>query len=231
MGRFFEKYKVILVFMFVYWCICLVMLFKSVDFLYAMLSWNVLLAVLPLFFVGKAVETVGQRKIGWSIIWMFLWLFFFPNSVYMVTDFIHISNEKFMWMIEVERYSSDAGVVYSNDIMVWAKLFVIGMGFFFSILVGLESFYIFEQIIRKKYSKIICYSGILVVGLLTGIGVYIGRFLRFNSWDILFNPLQLLKQVAGMDGFAIQFIIAFTIFVVGSYILFRTFRKHSMLRI
>ncbi len=231
MDRFSEKYRAILVFMFVYWCICLVMLLKSADFLFAMLSWNVLLALLPLYFVVKAVGTVGQKRIGWSIIWMFLWLFFFPNSVYMVTDFIHISNEKFMWVIEVERYSSDAGVVYSNDIMVWAKLLVIGMGFFFSILVGLESFYIFEQIIRKKYSKIICYAGILGVALLTGVGVYIGRFLRFNSWDILFNPLQLLKQVAGMDGFAYQFIIAFTIFVVGSYMLYRTFRKQTMIRI
>ena len=230
MGGFFEKYKVILIFMFVYWCSCLVMLFKSGEFIYAMLSWNVLLALLPLLFIEKAVVTVGERKIGWSIFWMFLWLFFFPNSVYLVTDFIHISNEKFMWMIEVERYSPDAGVVYSNDIMVWAKLLVIGMGFFFSILVGLESFYIFEQIMRKKYSKIICYSGILGVALLTGIGVYIGRFLRFNSWDILFNPLELLKQVAGIDGFAIQFMIVFTIFVVGSYILYRTFRKQSMLR-
>lgn len=231
MGSFFERYKGILLFMFMYFCICLVMLFKSTDFLYSMLSWNVLLAVLPLFFVGKAIVTIGQRKIGGSIFWMFLWLFFFPNSVYMVTDFIHISNEKFMWMIEVERYSQDSGVVYSNDIMVWAKLFVIGMGFFFSILVGLESFYIFEQIIRKNYSKIICYVSIFGVALLTGIGVYIGRFLRFNSWDILFKPLQLLEQVAAIDEFAIHFIIAFTIFVLGSYILFRTFRKQSMLKI
>ncbi|RFB14880.1 DUF1361 domain-containing protein [Bacillus sp. HNG] len=231
MGKFFEKYKGILLFMFVYWCICFVMLFKEASFLYVMLSWNVLLAVLPLFFVEKAEMTLEQRKIGWSIFWVILWLLFFPNSVYMVTDFIHISNDKFMWLIEVEMYSADTGVVYSNEIMVWVKLLVIGIGFFFAILVGLESFYIFEQNIREKYSMIICYLAILVVALLTGLGVYIGRFLRFNSWDILFSPMQLLKQVAGIDGFAVQFIITFTIYVIGSYTLYRTFKKQSVLRI
>lgn len=143
----------------------------------------------------------------------------------MVTDFIHISNDKFMWSIDVEMYSTDTGVVYSNEIMVWVKLLVIGIGSFFALLVGLESFYVFEQNVRKKYSKIICYLAILVVSLLTGIGVYIGRFLRFNSWDILFSPMKLLKQVAGIDGFAVQFIITFTLFVIGSYTLYRILKK------
>ena len=231
MGEFIEKYKGLLLFMFVYWCICFVMLFKDNSFLYVMLSWNVLLALLPLFFIKKAEMTIEQRKIGWSVFWMILWLLFFPNSVYMVTDFIHISNDKFMWLIDVERYSPDSGVVYSNEIMVWTKLLVIGMGFFFALLAGLESLYIFELNIRKKYSMIICSLGFLVVALLTGIGVYIGRFLRFNSWDILVSPMQLLKQVIGIDEFAVQFIISFTVFVIGSYTLYRTFRKQSGLRI
>lgn len=229
MGRFLEKYKVQVIILFLYWCICFVMLFTSGDFLYAMLGWNVLLAVCPLFFIGKALVTIEQRKVAWSILWMILWLFFFPNAMYMITDFIHLSTEKFLWVIEAQRYSADAGVVYSNDIMVWMKLLVIGIGFFYSIVVGLESFYTFEQIIRKRYSTRMAYSGVFAVSLLTGIGVYIGRFLRFNSWDILFNPFQLLKQMVEINGFAIQFIIAFTLFVVGSYVIYRAVRKQSAL--
>ncbi|MDV6377886.1 DUF1361 domain-containing protein [Sporosarcina sp. GW1-11] len=227
MGSFFEQYKGVAFFVFVYWCTCFIMFYKDPNFLYIMLSWNILLAVLPLYFIGKAEVTMNQRKMGSSIFWLGLWLFFFPNSVYLVTDFIHISNDKFLWLVEVERYSSDSGVVYSHEIIVWAKLLVIGFGFFFALVVGLESFYIFEKVIRKNYSKSICYVGMLVVTLLTGIGVYIGRFLRFNSWDILFNPLQLLKQVAVLDGFAAQFIGVFTIFVIGCYTLHRMFRNGS----
>lgn len=72
MTEFFMKYKGILLFMFVYWCICFIMIFKDVSFLYAMLSWNVLLAVLPLFFVKKAELTGEQGKIGWSNLWKIL---------------------------------------------------------------------------------------------------------------------------------------------------------------
>lgn len=80
MGVFFEKYKGILLFMFVYWCISFIMLFKEPSFLYVMLSWNVLLAVLPLFFVIKAEMTMGQRKIGWSIFFGFFGYYSFRTQ-------------------------------------------------------------------------------------------------------------------------------------------------------
>lgn len=223
MGEFIKRYNGILLFIIAYWCICFVMLYTSVNFLYAMLSWNVLLATLPLFFIIKAEMTEEQGKVGWSVLWKILWLFFFPNSVYMITDFIHISDDKFKWITGGELYSPTI-VIYNHEIMIWAKLLVIGFGFFFALLVGLESLYIFERNIRKKSSTVVCVLVILAVALLSGIGVYIGRFLRFNSWDILFNPIQLLKQVAGIDGFAVQFSLIFTIFIIGSYALFRAFR-------
>lgn len=151
---------------------------------------------------------------------------FFPNSVYMITDFIHISNDKFMWIVEVERHSLDSGVVYGRDIIIWAKLLIIGIGFIFALLVGLESFYIFEQNLKEVTSKGLSFTGVLLVSLLSGIGVYIGRFLRFNSWDILFNPIQLIKQIViSIDSFSIQFVTTFTIFIIGCYILYKIFRK------
>ncbi|PIC99582.1 DUF1361 domain-containing protein [Sporosarcina sp. P29] len=225
MKTFIEKHKILVLFMLAYWGVCLVMLFKSLDFLYAALSWNVLLAILPVFFINQAVTTIGQKKISWTVFWILLWLFFFPNSVYVVTDFIHIANEKFRWVSNAGPYAPGGGIVYSQDIFIWTKLLVIAMGFFYSIVVGLESVYIFEQMVRKKYSKKIGYASIVSVGLLTGIGVYIGRFLRFNSWDVVFNPLQVLQQVAQVDRFAVQFIVAFSGFVLFCYLLYRSFKE------
>ena len=227
MGEFIEKYKALLLVMFVYWGICFVMIFKDNNLLYAMLSWNILLAMLPLYFITKAGRTMEQQKVGWSALWLILWLFFFPNSVYMITDFIHISNDKFLWFIEGGRYAPDSGVVYSHEIIVWTKLFVIGIGFFFASLAGLESLYVFENMIRKKYSKVISILGILFVAMLTGIGVYIGRFLRFNSWDVLANPIELFKQVIAIDIFAVQFTVIFGVFVLISYVVYSVFRKQS----
>lgn len=164
---------------------------------------------------------------GLYIIWAILWLLFFPNSVYMITDFIHISGDKFMWMIEMPRYSLDSGVVYSTDIVIWTKLLIIGIGYLFSLLTGMESLYIFENNLKIKTSKFISLLGIIIVSLLSGIGVYIGRFLRFNSWDIIFNPLRLFKQIIGIDIFAVQFIFAFTLFIILCYSLYRIFKGIS----
>lgn len=226
MEGFFSKYKEMLLFMLVYWFFCFIMVFHDGSFLYLMLSWNVLLAVLPLIFIKNSEKSLMQGKLGYSVLWMIPWLLFFPNSVYMITDFIHISNDKFMWIVEVEKYSLDSGVVYSTDIIIWAKLLIIGIGFIFALLVGLESFYIFERNLKEVTSKGISFTGVVLVSLLSGIGVYIGRFLRFNSWDILFNPIQLIKEIViSIDSFSIQFFTIFTIFIMGCYILYRIFRQ------
>lgn len=226
MKIFLKKYKEIIFFMLVYWIVCLLMFFKDTSFLYIMLSWNVLLAVLPLVFILKSETSLMQGRLGHSILWMIPWLLFFPNSVYMITDFIHISNDKFMWIVEVEKYSLDGGVVYSTDIMIWTKLLIIGVGFLFALLVGLESLYIFDKSIGIITLKPVSFLGVVLVSLLSGIGVYIGRFLRFNSWDMLFRPIQLFNQlVIGIDRFTIQFVATFSIFIIGCYILYRIFRR------
>lgn len=223
MKIFYEKYKSILMFIFLYWSICLAMYLIIGDIRYALLSWNILLAILPLFFIGKVVANKQKQKK--PIMWLLLWLFFFPNSVYMVTGFIHLANENFVWIIDRDQHSSYSDIIYSNDIFVWAKLLVISLGFLLAILVGFESLYLFEQIIRKRYSKIICFFVIFGVALLTSVGVYIGRFLRFNSWDVVFSPLELLKETLNLGMFGIEFIIIFTLFVLISYLLYKIFRK------
>lgn len=226
MEGFFKKYKEMLLFMLVYWLICLFVFCQDFSFLYLMLSWNILLAVLPLIFIKKSEICMEQGKLSNSIFWMIPWLFFFPNSVYLVTDFIHISKDVFMWTVEVPRYSLESGTIYSNDIMIWAKLLIIGIGFFFALLVGLESFYIFEENIKIMTSKFLSILGVLVVSFLSGVGVYIGRFLRFNSWDILINPIGLISEIiSNLDSFTIQVILIFTIFIVGSYSIYRIFRR------
>ncbi|SHI46630.1 Uncharacterized membrane protein [Lutispora thermophila DSM 19022] len=229
MEKFSKKYKDIILFMLIYWFICFLAFFQEISFIYVMLSWNVLLAVLPLLFIHKAEVGMKSDKTIYSILWMVAWILFFPNSVYMITDFIHISGDKFMWIEEVRKYSMDRPVVYGNDILIWIKLLIIGVGFLFSLLVGLESLYIFEQNMKVMTSKKTSILTVLIVSLLSAIGVYIGRFLRFNSWDIFFNPVQLLKEVTTViNTFAMQFISVFTVFIIVCYMVYRIFRKIAL---
>lgn len=222
----YKKYKSLLAMIILYWLICFLMYLITIDMRYVTLSWNIMLAVLPLLFIGKVFVTVSEKKKK-SLFWVFLWLFFFPNSVYMVTDFIHLSNEDYVWIVESGQHFIETSVVYSNDIFVWIKLLVISFGFLLSLLIGLESLYLFEYIIKKKQPITRSWFWMIAVILLTSIGVYIGRFLRFNSWDVVFFPLELLKETLNIGLFGIQFMMVFTIFILSSYLLYKIFRHNK----
>lgn len=227
MGELFKKYKEIFFLVLFYGCICLALIiYYDFSFLYYMMAWNVFLALLPLIFAEKAGDALKHGKSARFFAWLVLWLLFFPNSVYMVTDFIHITSDNFFWMVKTKKYLENSGFIYSTDIAIWIKLLVIGMGFLLSVFLGMESLYLFEQNIKSKVSKQLRYAGFFTVALLSGVGVFIGRFLRFNSWDVILNPVQLLKQfAAAMNVFAIQFIIAYTVYIIGCYLLYRVFRN------
>ena len=77
----YKNYKNNLLFIFFYWFICLVMYLKTFDVRYVTLSWNVVLAMLPLIFIIRALITIKEKKLKRSIFWIFLWLFFFSNFV------------------------------------------------------------------------------------------------------------------------------------------------------
>ena len=139
--------------MLVYLAICLFMQLTDFSFLYVMLAWNILLATLPLFFINFSLLQVKNNKYVWEVVFGILWLVFFPNSVYMITDFIHISNEKIMWYEDVARYSVNNGAMYSHNIMNWMKLLVIGIGVVYGLLIGMESLYIFYHFLKRKIPK------------------------------------------------------------------------------
>ncbi|UJF15405.1 DUF1361 domain-containing protein [Jeotgalibaca sp. MA1X17-3] len=216
----FERYKELLLFMFGYWALCVMTLLLTNKLIYIGLAWNLFLAFLPLFFIEKAISASRQE---WARIWGILWFIFFPNALYPISSFIHLSIETFYW---VEGNYPTEDVVYGDDIFIWLKLFMIGIGFFASIIVGLYSLYIFEWMIRMDYSKRKGQKVVLLVTFLTGIAVYWGRFLRLNSWDIILRPWLLLKEIfSAINFFMLEFVFAFTIYAVVSYGIFKLFRK------
>lgn len=228
MNVIFKRYKELFGFVFLYWIICFLTMMKDLNFLYVMLAWNVFLATLPLLFINFSLLKNKANKFIGSIVYFLLWFLFFPNSVYMITDFIHISNDQLIWFEVVERYSGNSGTMYSDNIMLWIKLLVIGIGVLYGLLIGLESLYIFYCFLNQKTFKVFSKLVIIGVSLISGIGVYIGRFLRFNSWDVL-RPLSILRDVfINMDVFAIEFIFIFTIFILIIFILYTLF--HNLAR-
>lgn len=195
----------------------------------SLLSWwmgfNLILAIIPLFIIDVTNDYLKQRQYKFnilSIIALLTFVFFFPNTLYMITDFIHIESSDFYHVVTIptENYYmwAQTETIYHQDIASYVLLVQIFLSSFAAICCGLKSLCIFEDIVRfkvrKKHIKQIVMVSLM---FLSSVGIYIGRFLRFFSWDIL-NPWKLLTEFLGsLNMFALWFILLFTFTHIALY--------------
>jgi len=147
------------------------------DIRHAFLIWNLFLAWSPLILalIAQQKHTVAERQP-----WRFgaltaAWLLFFPNSPYIFTDLIHLR-----WRF------------YGH---YWVDLVLILMCALTGWFAGFLSLYFMHSIVSRANGRIAGWSFILVTAILSGFGVCVGRFLRFNSWDILIQPITLCHRI------------------------------------
>jgi uncharacterized membrane protein len=148
---------------------------------YAGLVWNLFLAWIP-FLLAYAAYTLS-----WSRRWLyivipvtaFLWLIFFPNAPYILTDLQHLA-----------RQSADTPLWYDVIMLVWFS--------WTGLLLGLVSMYLMHEILQRTFNKTVGWGFVFLVSGLSSFGVYLGRFVRFNSWDILQDPSEVAVTVLGL---------------------------------
>ena len=177
---------------------------------YAFLIWNLFLAWIP-FIIAYFTYTVSiNRKWIYVVIPIaaFFWLIFFPNAPYILTDFQHLAGA---W--------TDVPVWYDVMLLIWFA--------FTGLLLGIVSLFLMQEIIRREFG---CWAGWAFVALVTGLssaGIYMGRFLRWNSWDILRNPAGLavhtFESMLDPSLQAIGFTTLFAAFFLFLYITLYTF--------
>lgn len=162
-------------FLFTIYClILLVIRVKLTHTIYLFfLVWNLFLAFVPYIFISflKAQNTIQKSKIK-TFSFLFLWLLFLPNSFYILTDLIHLSQ--------------------SSNHLFWFDLVVISSYALIGFTLGIISLIEFENIIKTYTSPLITNLIMPAICFLCGIGIYLGRILRYNSWDIISNPLELI---------------------------------------
>jgi uncharacterized membrane protein len=105
-----------------------------------------------------------------------LWLLFLPNAPYILTDILHLTR------------SADAPLWYDLALLLSCS----GTG----LLLGYLSLVDVQEIVARRFSPIVGWVFALMSLVLSGFAIYLGRFLRWNSWDVLFTP-TLVLQVAG----------------------------------
>lgn len=145
---------------------------------YIFLLWNLTLAVIPLLLGWWLVERV--RTHGWlkwkQILLTLVWLSFLPNSFYLTSDFVHL------------RETYEASLIF--DVVMLMSFAVNGLIF------GLMSLYLIHKELLRRLKPRQAFALVTAVLLACSFATYLGRYTRWNSWDVVFRPFGLIFDVS-----------------------------------
>jgi len=150
----------------------------SRDGAYLGLPWNLFLAWVPYLFSLWATRLDRRWPGRWWLLLIpgALWLAFFPNAPYILTDFWHLS--------------------YRPPVPVWFDIGLLSLFALTGLFLGILSLRAMQRLVEQTLGRLVGWGFVLVSLGLCGLGIYLGRFLRWNSWDLVLNPHGVLADVA-----------------------------------
>lgn len=160
---------------------CLVLLIIRIvishTLFYGFLAWNLVLAFIPLLLtvVLQRKKSLHNNRYGLLLL-SFVWLLFLPNAPYIITDFFHLKK----------------GILYMPE---WFDVLLLTSFAWTGVLAGLIAMTVMQQLWEQRFSAAKGRLFIIFSALLSGFGIYLGRFLRFNSWDIVQHPFDLITAI------------------------------------
>jgi uncharacterized membrane protein len=150
---------------------------KTGDTYYRFLIWNLALAWLPLL-LAIAATAAARRAAPSAVAALGVgWLLFFPNAPYVLTDFIHLGK-------------------HPHGAPLWYDALMISAFAWMSLLVGLASLYLVHTLLVRRLRPVWSWLAVVAALALGSFGVYLGRFVRVNSWDALVRPGRVIDVVA-----------------------------------
>ena len=156
------------------------------------LIWNLFLAWIPFVLAVVVYDRWRRQRVGPALLVLGgLWLLFFPNAPYIVTDFVHL-----------ER---------TTDAPYWYDAVTVSAFAWTGVLLGFASLFLMQTVVRqwRGVGTGWAFAGVAIA--LGAVGIYLGRVLRLNSWDALELP-RILHGVA-LNPFAHQQAIAVTVLI------------------
>jgi uncharacterized membrane protein len=181
------------------------------ELTFAFLVWNLFLAFVPYFLSYQLTLRPAWIENKWKFATVFIiWLLLVPNSFYILTDLFHL-------------YDSKA-------LPRWYDLLLIVSFAWNALLMGILSVRHMEKIIEAMWLYRYDWLFVYPVMWLNALGVYIGRYLRYNSWDVLSNPFELMGDIIHMTLHPFRYkegwgmIVCFSFFLT---ILYMTIKKLS----
>lgn len=182
---------------------------------YSSLLWNLFLAWIP-FVLALRVHDAYRRRTATLWLWAggLLWLVFFPNAPYIVTDLKYL------------RTWTGAPIWYDAVMLSTAA----GCG----LLLGFASLYLMQGVVRRARGTVNAWLFALTVLVLSSFGVYLGRFQRWNSWDVFTRPRVLATDLwSGLVNpldhpLTIAVTVLFTVFLGATYLVFYSLARESI---
>jgi uncharacterized membrane protein len=162
------------------WCAALLLFrfARSGSLAFGFLAWNLFLAAIPAVAAAMFARAAAkQSRVIVQVVWFIVWLVFLPNAPYIITDFVHLQP--------------------SGAIPLWYDIALLTSCAGTGLLLGYTSIADVQAVITRKFSASLGWSVVIAAIFLSGFGIYLGRFLRWNSWDTLTNPLRLFPDIAG----------------------------------
>lgn len=177
------------------------------------LVWNLFLAWIPLVLATTAHRIATRRSALTRLVVVptaIVWLLFFPNAPYIVTDFVHLGQ-------------------FHDKVPGWYDVMLIAWYAWTGLLLGVVSLRLMQEIVARAVGSVGGWLLVAVVTVLGSIGIYFGRFLGWNSWDVFQAPLALAHKAwyranqpnadVRMLGFTVLFALLFLFVYVAVYLL------------
>ena len=142
------------------------------------LAWNLFLAWIP-FLLALLVYERARAGASWRVLVPLglLWLAFFPNAPYLITDLKHLG------------HGAQVPVLY--DVLLLSAAAWLGL------LLGLTSLFLVHAVARRLIGVLDAWALVVAVLALSSFGIYLGRVQRWNSWDVVVHPQSLALQIGG----------------------------------
>lgn len=157
-------------------CLVLARVVYTGEWTYIFLVWNLFLAWIPYVMSYKLRKSHNLRNNDFMLcLWGCIWLLFYPNASYIVTDLFHLAE--------------------NNSAPKWFDLILIMLFAWNGLILGIMSLYDMQTVIIRKKGKSVGTVFLFLVILLTGFGVYLGRYERWNSWDLFVNTQDLFMNI------------------------------------
>ena len=145
---------------------------------YRFLVWNLFLAWIP--FCAALLANLASKNKVTLLVFMpmctLIWLVFFPNAPYLLTDFQHLT-------------------VIDTNAPVWLDVIMMIWFAWTGLMLGISSLYLIQSIVTRQLNAFWGWLFAIGITTLSSLGVYLGRFMRWNSWDLLDEPKSIVKDI------------------------------------